>query len=193
MKDKNLWIFAIVFFFLIYIVNTYTKSPNFPHINSISDGYIYSNNNRELVIEDSPKNIYEYNVIKYISSNISGEFKNVYDEVLLDTSDRISISNSKKQYEKGYGAKNIVIHEIDTYESLDDLKKDESDIYRLENLSSQNKSFDVNKIIHVLYDYQYTDKSIGEDAITFRDGMQSQYYILNKTNEKIIFTEFLGN
>lgn len=153
----------------------------------------YSNEDRELVIEDSPDNIYEYNVIEYISSKISGDFEDVFDELLLSPYDNITINNLKKQYAEGYGAKNIVIHAINTYETLDDLKEDGHDSNRLGNLDIQNINLDINKIVHVLYDFNYTEKSITEDHMTFSEGIKSQYYIINKTNNKIVFIEFLGN
>ena len=195
MKNKSLWIFTIGCFLLIliYFLNTYIKSNNFPSIKEISKGYIYSNEDRELVIEDSPDNIYEYNVIKYISSKISGDFENVFDELLPNPYDNITINNLKKQYTEGYGAKNIVIHAINTYETLDDLKEDGHDSNRLGNLDIQNINLDINKIVHVLYDFNYTEKSITEDHMTFSEGIKSQHYIINKTNNKILFIEFLGN
>lgn len=193
MKNKNLLKITIALFLITYVFVGCDKVHEFPTIKEMSDGYVYNNRNRELIVEDSADNIYEYNTIKYISSRISGNVKDVFDELLATPYDDITIDNFIKQYSEGYGAKKISIKSINTYKTLDRFRKDEQDIDRLKNLNIDNINFNENNVVHVLYDFSYTAKSIEEAHVTFSEGIKSQYYVLNKTDNKIVYIEFLGN
>jgi hypothetical protein len=151
-----------------------------------------NNIDREFKISTKINSEYEQVIVNKLRIRINGN----YDLLNMLMYEKISpggISNSEESFSNGYGAKEISIDYIKTYENIEDLYQDEKNIpYGLEETYAEHKK---SKIIFTIYNYTNTQKSIFDQVMDHNNGAVSQYYVVSEIEDELVITyaQFTGN
>ena len=135
---------------------------------------------------------YEQVIVDELRIDINGNF-NLLNKLTYEKISPGVISNSEESFSNGYGAKEISIDYIKTYENIEDLYQDEKNIpYGLEGTYAEHEK---SKIIFIIYNYTNTEKSMSDHVMYNNNGAVSQYYIVSEIEDKLLVTyaEFTGN
>lgn len=186
----------IILILLLLISCQKTKKINNENneLSNVQSKTITDNNiDREFKISTKINSEYEQVIVDELRIDINGNF----DQLNMLMYEKISpgvISNSKDSFSNGYGAKEISIDYIKTYENIEDLYQDEKNIpYGLEETYAEHEK---SKIIFIIYNYTNTEKSMSDHVMyNNNNGAVSQYYIVSEIEDKLLVTyaEFTGN
>jgi hypothetical protein len=185
----------IILILLLLISCQKTKKINNENneLSNVQSKTITDNNiDREFKISTKINSEYEQVIVDELRIDINGNF----DQLNKLTYEKISpgvISNSEESFSNGYGAKEISIDYIKTYENIEDLYQDEKNIpYGLEETYAEHEK---SKIIFIIYNYTNTEKSMSDHVMYNNNGAVSQYYIVSEIEDKLLVTyaEFTGN
>jgi hypothetical protein len=123
---------------------------------------------------------------------IRGNFEQLNDLYYEMFSEEV-INNDIESYESGYGAKEISIDYMKTYDAFEALKVDEKVIP--EGLEEAFNAHEDSKIIFIAYNYSNTEKTFREKVAYANYGGNGQYYVVSKFGGKFLITywQFMGN
>lgn len=135
---------------------------------------------------------YEQVVIDSMEIKIRGNFEQLNDLYYEMFSEEV-INNDIESYESGYGAKEISIDYMKTYDAFEALKVDEKVIP--EGLEEAFNAHEDSKIIFIAYNYSNTEKTFREKVAYANYGGNGQYYVVSKFGGKFLITywQFMGN
>jgi len=180
-------IFIILILLLLISCKTTKKTNN--EINELSEELnktITSNSfDREFKINTKINGDYEQIIVDKLRIKTNGN----YDRLKVLMHEEISqgvISNSEEQLSNGYGAKEISIDYIKTYNNIENLYKDEKNIpYGLKETYDEHNN---SKIVFIIYNYTNTEKSISDQVMAHNNGAVSQYYIVSEIEDELVIT-----
>jgi hypothetical protein len=147
---------------------------------------------RKLNITTTIGSAYEQVVIDSMEIKIRGNFEQLNDLYYEMFSEEV-INNDIESYESGYGAKEISIDYMKTYDAFEALKVDEKVIP--EGLEEAFNAHEDSKIIFIAYNYSNTEKTFREKVAYANYGGNGQYYVVSKFGGKYLITywQFMGN
>lgn len=149
-------------------------------------------NTRKFHVTTNVESAFEQVVIDSMAIKISGNYEQINDLFYEKFSEGV-LSNAIKSYEAGYGAKEISIDYIKTYDTYEALKEDET--YIPEDLETAFTAHDESKIIFIAFNYANTDQTFIEKVAYANYGGNGQYYVVSKIDDAYLITyrQFLGN
>lgn len=149
-------------------------------------------NTRKFHVTINVESAYEQVVVDSMAIKISGNYEQLNGLFYEKFSEGV-LSNAIKSYEAGYGAKEISIDYIKTYDTYEALKEDET--YIPEDLETAFTAYDESKIIFIAFNSANTYQTFIEKVSYANYGGNGQYYVVSKIDDAYLITyrQFLGN
>lgn len=183
--------FLIILTLVILVLTLfYLKKDDAVELNLHED--VISKNGRALVLAQKPQDKYQEIVYLFYAPEVTGDYDSI--KAIKEDYEKKDYISSIEAYNEGYGAKRFVIGYSKTYDTIEALMLDETNSALVNELQQIVASYESTKIVFVLTDMTYTDKSEEEGRI-HRLSTRGQYFVVSEVGEKlnIVYSEFLGN